>query len=59
MVFNVLRELCFVPVGFSAGIMSAYEGSQMLVDTIDVDFEGMFLGEEVFVLVGRVLRGWG
>lgn len=46
MVFDVSRKLCFIPVGFSAGGMSAYEGSELLVNAVDVDFECMFLGGE-------------
>lgn len=46
MVFDVPHKLCFIPVGFSAGSMSAYEGSELLVNAVDVDFEGMSLGEE-------------
>lgn len=44
MVFNVSYELRFVPVGFSTGRMGAYEGPKLLVNTIDVDLKGMFLG---------------
>lgn len=50
MILDVLGELCFVPVGFSAGSVGAYEGSQLLVDTVDMDLEGMFL-EETFASV--------
>lgn len=40
------RELCFVPVCFSTGSVGAYEGPELLVDTVDVNLEGVFLGEK-------------
>lgn len=59
MVFDVSCELRFVPVGFSTGCMGADEGPKLLVNTIDVDLEGMFLGKWIFILARRTVRNMG
>lgn len=59
MVFDVSCELRFVPVGFSTWCMGAYEGPKLLVDTIDVNLKGMFLGEGIFISARRTVRNMG